>query len=80
MAADRCKKRGCFGAANFGRSSRGKEDKAAWWVSTAACARRCISTVREGVGHGKFCQIKAASGRRSALELDLVPAAISPRL
>jgi hypothetical protein len=51
-----------------------------------ACARECISNVGEGVGcdeyitqkHGKFHKIKAASGRRSAL--DLVSAATSPGL
>ena len=69
MAPGEARKAGPWGA-------RDTEDKAAWWISMAGCARGCISNVGEGVGcdeyitkrHGKFRQIKAASSRRSALD------------
>ena len=53
---------------------RGRRDKAALWMSIVAYDRGCISTINEDRGswrnikdqmHGKFCQIKAASGWRS---------------
>ena len=49
------------------RRGRGREDKAAWWISMAGCARGRISNVGGSVEAHKFRQIKAASGRRSAL-------------
>jgi hypothetical protein len=35
-------------------AAEGGENKAAWWISTVACARECISNVGEGVGCDEY--------------------------
>jgi hypothetical protein len=41
------------------QSGQGTEDKAAWWISTEACDRRCVSNVGEDVGCDEYVDLEA---------------------